>query len=196
MCGRYQFSAEQSAEILQIVQAVQDKLGAPAAKAIPSDARPGCKMPVLLASEDGRTTPELMVWGFRTPRSLLINARAETALEKLSFADSTRYRHCVVPSTGFYEPDGDRREHFFTVPGQNALYMAGIYDVYDGVPRYCILTTEPNASMRGVHPRMPLVLEKEQIEPWLFDLKATERYLAWIPPLLKSRALDDQMKLW
>lgn len=34
MCGRYQFTAEQSEEILQIIQEVQNKFGAEAAKAV------------------------------------------------------------------------------------------------------------------------------------------------------------------
>ena len=43
MCGRYQFSAEQSAEILQIVQEVQDKCGAKAAETIrQGEITPGC----------------------------------------------------------------------------------------------------------------------------------------------------------
>lgn len=197
MCGRYQFSAEQSAEILQIIQEVQDKVGMVAACSVPQgEIKPGCKMPVLLATEGGQPTPELMVWGFRTSKSLLINARVETALEKPTFADSARYRHCVVPSTGFYERDGDKREFFFTSRDSAALYMAGIYDVRDGVPYYCILTTAPNASMHDVHDRMPLVLEREQIVPWLYDLKATEQFLKAKPPLLERRLLDAQIGLW
>ena len=153
-------------------------------------------MPVLLASEDEHPTPMLMVWGLRTPKSLLINARAETAMEKPTFAESARYRHCVIPSTGFYEWDGDKRKFLFTLPRSSTLYMAGIYDVREGVPSYCILTTAPNDSMRDVHDRMPLVLEREQIVPWLYDLKATARFLKATPPLLERRLLDAQIGLW
>jgi len=196
MCGRYQFTAEQSSEILQIIQEVQDKFGAKAAKAVrQGEVTPGCKMPVLIGSDEG-PTPELLVWGFRTPKSPLINARVETALEKPTFAESTRFRHCVVPSTAFYEFDGDRRKFQFTMPGSTALYMAAIYDVRGGVPCYCILTTAANDSMREVHDRMPLVLEKEQIEPWLYDMKATSYFLSMTPPLLDKRAMDSQIKLW
>ena len=129
MCGRYSFTMEQCEEITQIIQAVQDKCGTKAVEAIrQGEIVPGCKMPVLLASDEG-PTPELMVWGFRTPKSMLINARAETALEKPTYAESTRYRHCVIPSTGFYESDGDKRRYHFTLPSEQTLYMAGIYDV-------------------------------------------------------------------
>ena len=197
MCGRYQFTEQQNADILQIIKEVQDKVGAAAAQAVPrGEIKPGSKMPVLLASEDEHPTPMLMVWGLRTPKSLLINARAETAMEKPTFAESARYRHCVIPSTGFYEWDGDKRKFLFTLPRSSTLYMAGIYDVREGVPSYCILTTAPNDSMRDVHDRMPLVLEREQIVPWLYDLKATEQLLKATPPLLERRLLDAQIGLW
>jgi len=196
MCGRYQFTAEQADEILQIIQEVEAKYGSNAAEGIrQGEITPGCKMPVLLASDEG-PTPELMVWGIRTPKSMLINTRAETALEKPTFAESARYRHCAVPSTGFYEWDKAKRKFQFSLPCSPVLYMAGIYDVRNGVPCYSILTTAANDSMREVHNRMPLVLEREQVEPWLFDLKATEQFLCMIPPLLDKQPLDAQIGLW
>ncbi len=196
MCGRYQFSAEQSAEILQIVQEVQDKCGAKAAEAIrQGEITPGCKMPVLIGSDEG-PTPELMVWGYRLPRAMLVNAKAETALEKPTFAESAQFRHCVVPSTGFYEWDAYKRKYHFTLPEAETLYMAGLFDVRGGTPCYVILTTAANDSMREIHDRMPLILEKEQIEPWLCDRKATEYFLRMTPPLLNVRSMEAQMGLW
>ncbi len=196
MCGRYSFTMEQCEEITQIIQTVQDKCGTMAVEAIrQGEVVPGCKMPVLIGSDEG-PTPELMVWGFRTPKSMLINARAETVLEKPTFAESARYRHCVIPSTGFFESDGDKRRYSFTMPGTPALYMAGIYDVRGGVPCFCILTTAANDSMREVHDRMPLILERKQIEPWLYDMSVTGYFLSMTPPLLDKELLDAQIGLW
>ena len=196
MCGRYDFTADQADEILRIIQEVQDKCGAVAAKAVrQGEITPGCKMPVLLAAE-GEPTPELMVWGFRTPKSMLINTRVETALEKPTFADSTRHRHCVVPSTGFYEWDGDKRKYRFTLPDTPVLYMAGIFDVRGGEPCFSVLTTAANDSMSKIHGRMPLVLEKNHIDPWLYDMAATEKFLAMKPPQLTAKPMDAQIKLW
>ena len=196
MCGRYRFTEEQSREIRKIIQDIQDKLGAEAAKSVrQGEVTPGCRMPVLVGAEEG-TTPELLVWGFRTPKSMLINTRAETALEKPTFADSARRRHCVIPSTGFYEWDGDRRKFLFTMPDSQEVYMAGIYDVRGGVPCYSILTTAANESMRAVHDRMPLVLERGQVELWLHDLNATEPFLRMVPTMLEKEPLDAQIGLW
>jgi putative SOS response-associated peptidase YedK len=196
VCGRYSFSSEESADILQIIQEVQDKRGAKAAETIrQGEVTPGCRMPVLVAS-DGGTAPELMVWGFRMPKSILINAKAETALQRPTFAESAKARHCVVPSTGFFEWDGDKRKYRFTMPGSQTLWMAGIYDVRDGTPCYVVLTTAANDSMREIHDRMPLVLTREQIELWLNDPDATERMLGMTPPLLDAMPMDAQIKLW
>lgn len=196
MCGRYQFSQELSTEIFQIIQEVQEKFGTKAANSVRrGEIVPGCKMPVLLGSDKGSTS-ELMVWGFRTAKSLIINARAETALEKPIFAESVRYKHCVVPSTGFYEWDGDKRKYLFTMPNDPTLYMAGIHDVRGGIPCFCILTTAANDSMREVHNRMPLVLKPEQVESWLHNTEETEVFLKMTPPLLRKELLDAQIGLW
>ena len=99
-------------------------------------------------------------------------------------------------SSPFYEWDGDKRKFRFSMPGAQELYMAGIYDTRGGVPCYSILTTAANGSMREVHDRMPLVLEREQIDPWLYDLEVTEEFLRMTPPQLSKELLDAQLGLW
>lgn len=193
MCGRYLFTAEQCAEILQIVQAVERRHGANAWK--PGEIRPYALAPVLLSDGEG-IHPELQTWGYRMPGNLVINARAETAAEKPLFRDSVAARRCVVPSTGFYEWDKDKRKFFFTLPGEGALYMAGLYDRRGGKPCYCILTTAANQSMEAVHSRMPLVLRKEQIAPWLNDSQAAGDILHLQPPRLERTSADAQLRLW
>jgi len=95
MCGRYQFTADECAEILQIVQEVERRHGANAWK--PGEIRPTALAPVLLSGGEG-IHPELQNWGYRMTGSLVINARAETAAEKSLFRDSVAARRCVVPS--------------------------------------------------------------------------------------------------
>lgn len=98
MCGRYQFTAEQCAELQEIVQAVQRRCGRDAWT--PGEIRPSLKAPVLVERQ-GSVEADLMRWGFQTQKSLIINARSESAEEKPLFRDSVQMRRCVIPPAAF-----------------------------------------------------------------------------------------------
>ena len=123
----------------------------------------GVKDDVIGASE--------MVWGFSNPvkKGLIINARAETAREKKTFADSIAKRRCVIPASGFYEWDPLKARFRFTSPDGGLLLLAGFYRKEQGVPRYTILTTEANDSMIKIHDRMPVMIGRDEIRPWIRD---------------------------
>ena len=193
MCGRYQFTAEQCEEIRQIAESIQCKYGKGSWS--PGEIRPTANAPVLVAEGDA-PEPQLMKWGYRLPNSLVINARAETATEKPLFRESVRMRRCLIPSTGFYEWDSRKHKYLFTLPGEPVLYMAGLYERRDGEDCYCILTTAPNASMRPVHDRMPLVVPKAQTSQWLHDDTAALSLLAVRPPELICSSMETQLSLW
>ena len=112
-----------------------------------------------------------MVWGFSNPsrKGLIINARAETAREKRTFADSIARRRCVIPASGFYEWDPYKARYRFTSPEGGLLLLAGFYRKEQGVPRFTILTTEANDSMRKIHDRMPVMISRKEIRPWIED---------------------------
>lgn len=194
MCGRYQFTAEQCAEILQIIQEVERRHGDHAWT--PGEIRPTGLAPVLVSDSKNRIYPELQNWGYKLSGSLIFNARAETAADKPLFRDSVATQRCVIPSTGFYEWNKQKQKYLFTLPGEDALYMAGLYFVQKGKPCYCILTTTANDSIKEVHHRMPLVLQKGQIVPWLQDPKATFDILHYEPPQLARITADAQFSLW
>ena len=185
MCGRYSLSdGEDNAQILQIIREIDRKY--PAGSYQTGEIFPTNTVPVLL-SEMGRLVPELSVWGF--PRyqgsGILINARAETAAQKQTFRDSMLERRCVIPSTGFYEWDANRKKHLFRLPGEQVLYMAGLYQNFDGVRRYVILTVPANESLKGIHFRMPVVLMQENLERWTLDTDAALKYLHMRMPALE-----------
>ena len=112
-----------------------------------------------------------MIWGFTNPvkKGLIINARAETAREKVSFADSIAKRRCVIPASGFYEWDPYKARYRFTSPEGGLLLLAGFYRKEQGVPRFTVLTTEANSSMINVHDRMPVMIGRNEIRPWIED---------------------------
>ena len=143
MCGRYLFSAEQNAELTQIVKAVERRYGQ---NSVPQgEIRPTAVMPVL-HEEHGRIQPVLQTWGYKLPTSLVINARAESVLEKPLFRDSVRQRRCIVPTSGFYEWDAEKHKYFFQQGRNQAMYLAGLTLMQNGAPSYCIITTAANGS--------------------------------------------------
>ncbi|MPM37674.1 hypothetical protein SDC9_84293 [bioreactor metagenome] len=73
--------------------------------------------------------------------------------------------------------------------------MASIYEQRQDECRYCILTTEANESVRGSHPRMPVVLQREEIIEWIMEPVAFRRMLKKIPPQLLATVEDNQTLL-
>lgn len=193
MCGLYEFTKERSDELFQIAHEIELRYGSGVWS--PGEIRPTNLAPVLV-SEGKTIRPELQSWGYKLPKSLVINARAETAAEKPMFRDGVAHHRCIIPSSGFWEWDKEKRKFFFGIPNETVLYMAGLYSVRDGSPCYCILTTAANESMREVHHRMPLVLRREQITPWLEQPESAAEIMAMVPPLLSKSSADDQLQLW
>ncbi len=144
----------------------------------------------------GSNLPErkavLVRWGFmpgwvKDPRDfpLLINARAESAIEKASFRAAMRHRRVLVPASGFYEwhrpPKGSREpsQAYWVRPRKGGIVaFAGLMETWssaDGseVDTAAILTTAANASIRQIHDRMPVVIQPEDFTRWL-DCKTQE----------------------
>lgn len=193
MCGRYEFTAEDSGELQRVAALIDERYGP--GRWQPGEISPTALAPVLRAGE-GRARAELMRWGYPLPHTLVINARAESALEKPLFRGAMASRRCVVPTAGFYEWDGDGRKYRFRLPGEGALYLAGLYEVREGAPCYCILTTAANPSMAPIHHRMPLVLTRRDLRPWLERPGAAAALLEREPPALDARPVDAQLRLW
>ena len=145
MCGRYQFTAEQSAEIQQIIQEVQERVDR---KIKTGEIYPTDQAPVLRNTADG-IKPDLLTWGVPLKGKPVINARVETVVEKPLFRGSVQQRRCVIPSSGFFEWDERKQKYLFRLFGEDTLYMAGIYQEQEGAEHYCILTTAANSSMES-----------------------------------------------
>lgn len=167
MCGRYVlFSDPEMTEIRQIIEEVQRNN--PDIKT--GEIFPTNKAPILL-QENGTLMPEAVKWGFPDFRSkgVIINARGETAPEKPMFRKSLETRRCIIPSCGFYEWShaGPKTKYQFHLPGEGALYMAGLYNDFNGERRFTILTTAANQSIEDIHNRMPVVLARQEMDQWL-----------------------------
>lgn len=120
-----------------------------------------------------------MIWGFSNPyrKGLIINARAETVREKNLFADSVMNRRCLIPASGFYEWDQYKARFRFSRQDDDLLLLAGIYHEEQGNPHYTILTIQANESMIPVHDRMPVMISRDEIAPWLNDNERLSDFL-------------------
>ena len=195
MCGRYNFTVEQSDEVIEILEQLNAKIHGKSIKTgeiFPTNPAP------ILREEKKELSPAAAVWGFPkfNEKGVIINARAESAFEKRSFRDSLLNRRCIIPSTGFYEWDKSKRKFLFRLEDTPALYMAGLFTFHNDEIRYVILTTEANESIKDVHDRMPLVIPKNEIRTWIMDNEATNELLHRTPPLLVREAQDGQLSLF
>lgn len=190
MCGRYRFTAAQSEELREILRLAQEGAQGALLQGMQEQVRPTNLAPVVYARE-GQAAVGLFRWGFPAPagRGVLINARAETAGEKPLFRGCLQRGRCVVPSAGFYEWDEEKRCYLFALPGQDALYMAGLYRLVEGERRFVVLTTQANDSVRPVHSRMPVLLTRQEILPWLRGGAGAGALLERTPPALWRQAV-------
>ena len=143
----------------------------------------------------GALAADILKWGFIgfDKGRLLINARAESVRVKQTFAESFASRRCVLPAAGFYEWDRKKEKVIFRSPDRPILYLAGIYRPYGDEKRFVILTREANASMLPVHDRMPLILTREEVEPWVCDAGRAASALMKELPLLKAERPNEQL---
>jgi putative SOS response-associated peptidase YedK len=158
---------------------------------------PGGPMAIVRQDRTGRHFA-LVRWGFipgwvkePQPGKPLINARAETVLEKPSFRNAIRRRRCLIPADGFYEWEGDvpgkKRPHFIEPVARNLIAFAGIWEHWMGadgseLETAAIITTEANAEVATIHTRSPVVIAPESFDHWLDceNVEATE-----VAPLMR-----------
>lgn len=189
MCGRFYVDDETAREIERVIRQVNDRVnGVPTGDIYPTNPA------AVLSAQNNEIAVTLKRWGFPNYRSknVIINARAESVLEKKLFHDSILKRRLIIPAGGFYEWNPAKEKVTFSpLPSPNVqapiLFMAGFYNHFEEEDRFVILTTAANESMKGIHDRMPLTLEPYELKDWLFDDHSLEKFLHKTPGLLNKR---------
>ncbi len=127
--------------------------------------------------------PQMMHWGFlpfwsKDNMKEQINAKSETIHEKPMFRNAFKEHRCIVVASGFFE--WQKREEqgkiqktpFYITPKEESfIAIAGIWDRFEKDNQtqvgFTILTTQANALVAKYHNRMPVILNKAEIEVWL-----------------------------
>src|SRR5689334_18396009 len=127
--------------------------------------------------DNGHRSFALLRWGLipswvKDPRgfSLLINARAESVLDKPAFKNAIKRRRCLIPADGFYEwkRDGGRNRPYFAA-AKELVAFAGLWEAWMGpngeeMETASIITTTANRALRVLHDRMPVVIPRSAFD--------------------------------
>jgi putative SOS response-associated peptidase YedK len=174
MCGRFQLSVKGKQISERFNLEVFDEMYKPNFNCAPSQ-----KLPVITNKEPGKLN--YFKWGLipswaKDPKIgyKLINTRAESVSEKPAFNSAFKIRRCLIPANGFYEWRKDERRTPFRIflKSESLFSLAGIWETWkdaEGRPinTFSIITTSPNALVKNIHNRMPVILPPESEEAWL-----------------------------
>lgn len=138
-------------------------------------------IPVVII-ENGVRHFQLMRWGLlpawvKDPGkfALLINARAETVLEKPAFKNAMKRRRCLVPADGYFEwqaSETRKRPYFIHRRDGSPIGFAGLAETWIGpngeeLDTVAIVTAAASADLAVLHHRAPVTIAGRDFERWL-----------------------------
>ena len=143
---------------------------------------PAQSIPVVTAEGIQMMRFGLLPFWAKSSNQMLINAKAETILEKTTFKGLVKSHRCLVPATGFFEWDkvGDKKvPYHFKLKSRKLFSFAGLYtsrkdpDGHESFS-FTIITTEPNKLVGKIHDRMPVILDEDEESSWLNETVSPE----------------------
>jgi putative SOS response-associated peptidase YedK len=137
----------------------------------------------LVRKANGKRHFALLRWGFVPSwakeidaRGILINARAESLLQRASFKNAIRRRRAIFMMSGFYEWQkqgrGPKQPWYITQQSGAPFAVAGIWEHWmsaDGaeLETAALITVDANAQITPIHNRMPALLARQDHDLWL-----------------------------
>jgi putative SOS response-associated peptidase YedK len=175
MCGRY--------VIISPPEALRQLFGYSEQPNFPprNNIAPTQPVPVVIF-DNGARHFRLVRWGLlpawvKDPRqfTLLINARAETVLEKPAFKNAVKRRRCLVPADGYYEwqSSGKTKQPYFIYPrDRQPIGFAGLMETWLGpngeeLDTVAIVTAAAGADLAVLHHRVPVTIVPGDFDRWL-----------------------------
>ena len=168
MCGRFYVPEDAS---IQMIRAIVERLEHRNVKVKTGDVFPGDMAAVVASNRQLQPQPFAMEWGYHlADGKRIINARSETAAQKVMFADGIRQRRCLIPAQHYYEwekTDGKKVKYAIEPMGSDGFFLAGIYRLEAGKPVFTVLTRNASECIAFIHERMPVILPGEATSDWL-----------------------------
>ena len=132
-------------------------------------------VPVIASNKAGKKAVFPMKWGY-AGKTLLLNARSETAAVKPTFKDSWESHRCIVPASWYFEWEHAvdsagktvaGNKYLIQTKGSDMTWLCGLYRMEKGLPYFVILTREADDEIRFIHDRMPLIMPDELVDEWI-----------------------------
>ncbi len=141
---------------------------------------PGSKIHAFQLNEHQDKSWMPLTWGMRPVwakmKRPIINARAETVLQKPMFRDAFQTRRSLIPVTAYYEwrtmPQG-KQPYCIRNKNGEPLFLAGLYTENEGV----ILTQDAQEDISFIHDRMPVVVVPERMDAYLSEAYAARKVI-------------------
>ena len=139
------------------------------------EVRPTNVVPVIAPNRAGMRAVFPMKWGF-SGKSLLMNARTETAASKPTFKEAWERHRCIIPASWYFEWEhlvgNDGRKYtgdkFMIQPKDSTMtWLCGLYRIENGLPCFVVLTRDPGEEIRFIHDRMPLIMPEDLVNEWI-----------------------------
>jgi putative SOS response-associated peptidase YedK len=180
MCGRFSLRARAAAMLAEYFDIIDAPLLEARYNIAPSQPVPVVRL--TSGPPDPKRELVLMRWGLIPSwakdakiGNRMINARAETLVEKPVFRGALQRRRCLIAADGFYEWQGtskSKQPYFIRFRDDRPFAFAGLWDNWEGsnhsvVESCTIITTEANELVRPIHDRMPVILPPETYKKWL-----------------------------
>lgn len=188
MCGRYTFlETKDLKERFQLLNEMEELSPR-------YNAAPGQILPVII--REGVNQADMMRWGLvphwaKDPKigNRMINARAETLLEKPTWKESFLYKRCLIPANGFFEwQHQNGNTPYYLKPKEAGLFsFAGLTSLWldaesHPLKTFAIITTQANELVGTLHDRMPVILKREDESTWLNHTSTLDELHALLQP--------------
>lgn len=171
MCGRVTVIASKK-ELEEYYHAGFSGVFGPTYNGAPSQYFP------ILRNTDPREI-KLARWGFlpkwmreKRPQGF-INSKAETIFEKPAFKHAIKTQRCLIPASGFFEWQKETKTpYYIRAKGRKLFSFAGLWEEFENEKKkklltYSIITTSSASRLRGIHERMPVILDRKNEALWL-----------------------------